>query len=35
MNFSGSYAISEGQASFKLVQFTVFALSVNIMWLQI
>ena len=27
--------ISEGQASIKLVQFTVFALSVNITWLQI
>ena len=35
MNSPGSYGISEGQASIKLVQFTVFALSVNITWLQI
>ena len=27
--------MTEGQASIKLVQFTVFALSVNITWLQI
>ena len=35
MNFPGSYGISEGQSSIKLVQFTVFALSVNITCLQI
>ena len=35
MNFPGSFGISEGQASIKLVQHTVFALSVNITWLQI
>ena len=35
MNFPGSFGISEGQASIKLVQLTVFALSVNIAWLQI
>ena len=35
MNFPGSFGISEGQASIKRVQLTVFALSVNITWLQI
>ena len=30
MNFPGSYGISEGQASIKLIQFTVFALSVTL-----
>ena len=35
MNFPGSFGISEGQASIKLVQLTVFALSVSITWLHI
>ena len=35
MNFPGSFGISEGQASIKLVQLSVFALSVNIMQLHI
>ena len=34
-NHSGSFRISEGQASFKLAQFTIFALSANIKWWHI